>query len=41
MRNNIRLMRNTSSALNSLFPSVRQGVLAVTLTRPEKWCVSL
>jgi uncharacterized protein len=30
-------MRNTSPALNSLFPSVRQGVLAATLTRPEKW----
>ena len=37
MRNNIRIMRNTSPALNSLFPSVRQGVLAATLTRPEKW----
>jgi len=24
-------------ALDSLFPSVRQGVLAATLTRPEKW----
>ena len=30
-------MRNTSPALNSLFPNVRQGVLAATLTRPEKW----
>lgn len=30
-------MRNTSRALDSLFPSVRQGVLAATLTRPEKW----
>jgi uncharacterized protein len=37
MRNNIRIMRNSSPALNSLFPSVRQGVLAATLTRPEKW----
>jgi len=37
MRNNIRIMRNTSPALNSLFPTVRQGVLAATLTRPEKW----
>jgi predicted nucleotidyltransferase len=37
MRNNIRIMRNTSPALNTLFPSVRQGVLAATLTRPEKW----
>jgi len=24
-------------ALDNLFPSVRQGVLAATLTRPEKW----
>jgi len=30
-------MRNTLSALDSLFPSVRQSVLAATLTRPEKW----
>jgi predicted nucleotidyltransferase len=30
-------MRNASPALSSLFPSVRQGVLAATLTRPEKW----
>jgi predicted nucleotidyltransferase len=30
-------MRKISSALDSLFPSVRQGVLAATLTRPEKW----
>jgi predicted nucleotidyltransferase len=37
MRNNIRIMRNTSPALDSLFPNVRQGVLAATLTRPEKW----
>jgi predicted nucleotidyltransferase len=37
MRNNLRIMRNASPALNSLFPSVRQGVLAATLTRPEKW----
>jgi predicted nucleotidyltransferase len=37
MRNNVRIMRNASPALNSLFPSVRQGVLAATLTRPEKW----
>jgi len=37
MRNNVRIMRNASRALNSLFPSVRQGVLAATLTRPEKW----
>jgi predicted nucleotidyltransferase len=37
MRNNIRIMRNTSPALNSLFPRVRQDVLAATLTRPEKW----
>jgi uncharacterized protein len=37
MRNNIRIMRKKSRALNSLFPSVRQGVLGATLTRPEKW----
>jgi len=30
-------MRNTSLALDSLFLGVRQGVLAATLTRPEKW----
>ncbi len=30
-------MRNNAPALNSLFPSVRQGVLGATLTRPEKW----
>ena len=30
-------MRKTLSALDSLFPSVRQSVLAATLTRPEKW----
>jgi predicted nucleotidyltransferase len=36
MRNNIRIMRN-DHMLGSLFPSVRQGVLSATLTRPEKW----
>jgi predicted nucleotidyltransferase len=30
-------MRKGAPALDSLFPSVRQGVLAATLTRPEKW----
>jgi predicted nucleotidyltransferase len=30
-------MRNNPPALDSLFPSVRQGVLAATLTRPQKW----
>lgn len=30
-------MRNTRSTLDSLFPGVRQGVLAATLTRPQKW----
>jgi len=30
-------MRKSAPALDSLFPSVRQGVLAATLTRPEKW----
>ncbi|PYV37406.1 MAG: hypothetical protein DMG06_28190 [Acidobacteria bacterium] len=29
-------MRNTS-ALDTLFPGVRRGVLTATLTRPEKW----
>ena len=36
MRNNVRNMRN-SSVLTALFPQVRQGVLAATLTQPEKW----
>lgn len=36
MRNNIRNMRN-SSLLDALFPQVRQGVLAATLTQPDKW----
>ena len=36
MRNNIRNMRN-SSVLTALFPHVRQGVLAATLTQPSKW----
>jgi predicted nucleotidyltransferase len=30
-------MRKTPVALDRLFPSVRQGVLAATLTRPQKW----
>src|SRR5215469_18339711 len=30
-------MRKLSSPLDSLFPGVRQGVLAATLTQPEKW----
>lgn len=30
-------MRKNGPALDSLFPSVRQGVLAGTLGRPEKW----
>jgi predicted nucleotidyltransferase len=30
-------MRKTQPALASLFPGVRRGVLAATLTRPEKW----
>ena len=37
LRNNIRIMRRNPPALDSLFPSVRQGVLAATLTRPDKW----
>lgn len=30
-------MRKNAPALDSLFPTVRQGVLAATLGRPEKW----
>lgn len=30
-------MRKNAPALGSLFPSVRQGVLGATLTRPDKW----
>ena len=30
-------MRKNAPVLDSLFPNVRQGVLAATLTRPEKW----
>ena len=30
-------MRNSAQPLDYLFPRVRQGVLAATLTRPEKW----
>jgi predicted nucleotidyltransferase len=30
-------MRKVAPALDSLFPGVRQGLLAATLTRPEKW----
>jgi hypothetical protein len=37
LRNNVRIMRKTPPALDTLFPSVRQGVLAATLTRLEKW----
>ena len=36
MRNNIRIMRN-SSVLAALFPQVRQGVLAATLGQPDRW----
>ncbi len=36
VRNNIRIMRSTS-VLDSLFPKVRQGILAATLTAPDKW----
>lgn len=36
MRNNLRIMRN-SATLEALFPKTRQGVLAATLTQPEKW----
>jgi uncharacterized protein len=30
-------MRKNAPALDSLFPSVRQGILAATLGQPEKW----
>ncbi len=30
-------MRKNVPALDSLFPTVRQGVLATTMSRPEKW----
>jgi len=30
-------MRRNAPALDSLIPGVRQGLLAATLTRPEKW----
>jgi predicted nucleotidyltransferase len=36
MRNNLRIMRDNAT-LNALFPKTRQGVLAATLTQPEKW----
>lgn len=36
MRNTVRNMRKPS-LLGSLFPRVRQGVLAATLTQPDKW----
>ena len=36
MRNNLRIMRN-SATLEALFPKTRQGLLAATLTQPEKW----
>jgi predicted nucleotidyltransferase len=36
MRNNLRNMRKTAS-LQTLFPRTRRGILAATLTQPEKW----
>jgi len=36
MRNNLRIMRMLST-LDSLFPQVRQGILAATLIRSDKW----
>jgi predicted nucleotidyltransferase len=36
MRNNVRNMRNVT-ALDTLFSGARQGVLAATLTQPDKW----
>lgn len=43
MRNDLRIMRRSrarlrnSATLKALFPKTRQGVLAATLTQPEKW----
>jgi hypothetical protein len=37
LRNNVRILRNSVPALDGLIPGVRQGVLAATLTRPDKW----
>jgi predicted transcriptional regulator len=37
LRTNIRIMRTNMPALDSLFPNVRQSVLAATLNRSEKW----
>jgi hypothetical protein len=37
LRNDIRIMRNSAQILDNLFSGIRQGVLAATLTRPEKW----
>jgi len=36
MRNNLRMVRKNPT-LEALFPKTRQGVLAATLTQPEKW----
>jgi len=36
MRNTLRIMRS-SPVLETLFPKIRQGVLAATLTQPGKW----
>jgi predicted nucleotidyltransferase len=36
MRNNLRIMRKDAT-LQALFPRIRQGLLAATLTQPEKW----
>jgi predicted nucleotidyltransferase len=36
MRNNLRNM-HSSATLDALFPKTRQGILAATLTQPEKW----
>lgn len=42
MRKNIRIMRKSpalgeSPALRALFPTIRGGLLAATLTQPDKW----
>lgn len=36
LRNNLRNMRKDPT-LDALFPKIRQGVLAATVARPEKW----
>ena len=37
VRNNVRIVRKTQTALRALFPTVRGEILAATLTQPDKW----